>query len=585
MSIEERIEAKVRATAGDPIITRVYRYDDISPEIVDSRATDALGERKEIFALAMYDFSANNRLAESLPLLAHVAVRDGDTALLDRVTAQLEEMTGWSPLQRPGYTLFQPGPPPEPDHNDGSWLATGVGVWAIVECLRILGDRIDVDLKSRLDALLAREIDSIFEDFASQRQWFTKRNGAPACNQWVLPLCGIVEAAIHLGTHTTDHAGAYEMAVAKLNRSLDTQGESGDFVEGFSYASFTLSNWLRATRTSAAAGDTRLASHPYLPLFAEWLGQMVLPELWIINACDCGVTRLDEPTRVRPVQELIAELVLATRSGISAWLAGLLGLPDSLAGIQAGQAMPNITPVAPSTSSYMRSLGVIAWRTGWASTDHAVWIRTSGGLSSHTHADSAHVSCYRSGRPILIEAGTPVYGHTDIGRSFGSAAGHNVLQLGTEWPEAYMQQRTIEGWQRKDTPVEVSRCSLTDEGGTVEMQVDPLGYSDHAKWRRTCQWDRNGELVIEDSVTLDRPDTALFRFHLGVPAEIVKRSDRTLTIELGDTSLSVQADMDIKAEIVSWPGPNERVGDHQCLVIQTAKKVADFELKTRITGA
>ena len=586
MSIAQRIEEKARGLAEEPILRRAGRFDEIDPAARDTRATEALGERREIFALAMSDFFASSRMAESLPLIAHCGVSNNDELLVKHVEEQLEEMTTWTPLQRPGWTLFRPGEPPAEDHNDGSWLATGVGVWAIVETLGVLGNLVDADLRGRLDILLESEIETVFADFTTQRQWFTRGNGVPACNQWVLPLCGLVEAAVYLGTHRDRHRGPYEMAVANLNRSLDAQGDDGDFVEGFSYASFTLTNWLRAARMLHDSGDSRLISHPYVPRFTEWLGQMLLPDGWIINTCDCGVTRLSAEGRntIHPIRELSAELFLATGSPGSAWLVDHLGLPETLAGLQVEKSVRPNNPVAPRPTVHMQSLGVIAWRTGWNSDDHAVWIRTSGGLSSHTHADSAHISLVRSGRQILIEAGTPTYGHPDIGRSFASGAGHNILQLGAHWPEAYMHQRSISGWQRRDTPVELVAHSVSAEEGKVEMLIDPTGYDGLERWHRLCSWNRDADLVVEDTVALTHPNTVLFRFHIGVEARLKVKDDLCIVANLGRDNLKVKSDVKITAELQPWPGPSEDIGDHLCLVVRSAEEIRELRLVSQVTS-
>jgi hypothetical protein len=582
--------ARARSLAAEPLVRRSHRLADIPPELLDSRATERLAERQEIFALAMSDFFAASRIAAVLPEVARAAVEQRNETLAARVVAQLEETASWSPLQRPGWTLFQPGDPPTPGYEDGNWLATGVAMWAVTEAARSLeegGLALPRPLDARLRSLVRDEIAAVYRDYREQVPWFAKGNGSPACNQWVLPLCAVVEGAAWLGTARGEHAGPYEAAVANLNRSLDTQGTDGDFVEGLSYALFTMTHWLRASRAALRAGDRRLAEHPYLRAFPRWMAQMFLPGGWTVNACDCGITRVSaalEDERRLELAELPSLAAVTCHSPEAAWLLReYLGPSCTAAGLEAARALP---PVAePPRWGAMRSLGVAVWRTGWGASDHAVWIRTSGGLPSHTHADSAHVSLYRHGRPVLIEAGTPSYGHPDIARSFASGAGHSVLQLGTEWPEPYMEERAIPGWLVRDTPVSVVGMRLGEDGGEATLDVDPSGYAGAKSWRRSIRWDREALLRVVDAVELTSPAPILFRWHLGSadPVEIEGSGGTSVTARQGRTTVRLRADRAIRVEAGAWPGPDEVVGPHRCLVVRTAGAGSSLALTTEVS--
>ena len=578
---------RVRTLAAEPVVRRSFRLADIPPERLDSRATERLAERREIFALAMSDLFTTFRLAAGLPEIARAAAELRDPGLATRAVEQLEEVASWSPLQRPGWTMFRPGDPPVPGYQDGNWLATGVGMWALTEAARDLaegGFPVAPAPTAKLQALVRSEIAGVFRDYTEQIPWFTKGNGSPACNQWVLPLCAIVEGATWLGTHRGEHAGPYEMAVANLSRSLDTQGRDGDFVEGFSYALFTMTHWLRAARAAARGGDRRLAEHPYLRLFPAWMAQMLLPSGWVLNACDCGITRLSfdlANDRRQEIAELPALAATLCGSATASWLLQeYLGPPCTVAGIEAARGLPQ--PALPPPWGVMTALGIIAWRTGWGPADHAVWIRTSGGLPSHTHADTAHVSLYRDGRPMLIEAGTPTYGHPDIGRSFASGAGHNVLQLGREWPEAYMEERAVTGWLKRDTPAEIQGVRLGADGGEITLSIQPSGYAGLQSWSRSFRWDADAHLTVHDEVRLSSPAHVLFRWHLGSNehVDIESRGPRAALVRQGQTAIRIEADQELRIEATPWPGPDETIGQHRCLAVSAAQPVAGLSLST-----
>jgi len=187
---------RVRRMSAEPIVKRSFRFEEIPPERLDTRATERLEARQEIFALAMSDFFATFRLATVLPEIARAASDLHDASLTSRAIGQLEELVSWSPLQRPGWTLFQPGDPPAPGYYDGNWLATGVGMWALTEAALALDQGstpVPASLRTGLEKLVRSEVAGVSRDYAEQIPWFTKGNGSPACNQWVLPLCAVVE--------------------------------------------------------------------------------------------------------------------------------------------------------------------------------------------------------------------------------------------------------------------------------------------------------------------------------------------------------------------------------------------------------
>jgi len=313
---------------------------------------------------------------------------------------------------------------------------------------------------------------------------------------------------------------------------------------------------------------------------------MLLPGRWVLNTCDCGITRLSEELldeRRQEIAELPALAALTTRDAAASWLLREeVGLPCSVAGLEASRSLPE--PEVPARWGLMRSLGVIAWRTGWGDADHAVWIRVSGGLPSHTHADTAHVSLFRKGLPVLIEAGTPTYGHPDIGRSFGSGAGHNILQLGLEWPGPYMEERSVRGWLKRDTPLEIRLMRVGEQGGQVDLEIDPSGYEGLASWARSVSWDAEARLAVKDSVHTTTATHVLFRWHLGSaePARVERGGAGVTTVTQGRTTVRLAADQELVVECTEWPGPDETSGAHRCLVVRTARAVTALTLTTEV---
>jgi hypothetical protein len=154
-------QAELIESAGQvlekPIIRRAYKLAQVGQNRtwLDSRSRLLEDEIRETFALAMSDFIAARDLANELPLLAAAFRLTGAAAFRDRINVQLEEMSNWSPIQRPGWTLYARGKRLPPDGRDGNWLGTGCGVRAITQCLSLMpSGSVDAALVQRLRRLL-----------------------------------------------------------------------------------------------------------------------------------------------------------------------------------------------------------------------------------------------------------------------------------------------------------------------------------------------------------------------------------------------------------------------------------------------
>ena len=193
--------ADAREAADLPIVRRAHTLEDVGKNRtwLDGRANALEDEIRETFALAMSDFAACNLLATELPLLAAAYRMTGEAVFRDRVMAQLRESADWTPLQRPGWTLYSPGHRLPSDGKDGNWLATGCGVRAIADTLELLpAGTVDDALVKRLHALLEGEVAGVVDDWETRRPWFVRGNN-PITNQWVLPTEGLVRACLLLG--------------------------------------------------------------------------------------------------------------------------------------------------------------------------------------------------------------------------------------------------------------------------------------------------------------------------------------------------------------------------------------------------
>lgn len=557
------------------IVKRVYRFEDVGKyrSGLDGRAIPLEPEIKETFALAMSDSNACAVMTSELPTLAAAYRLTGDAAFRDRIVAQLEEMTTWSPLQRPGWTLYAPGRRLPPDGKDGNWLGTGWGIRAIADTLEILPEgAISTSLRRRLDKRLANEIDSIVDDWNVKRPWFVRGNNA-ITNQWALPTEGLVRACLVLGKDK--HKDAYELGVRNLRASLGSHGAAGEFEEGIAYAAVTVTSLLSAGRAMAMAGDRSAIDHPFLKSFPLWAVHHLQPGNTVINCFDCTLGKAVSGF-LRP---LLSTSFLCTGSSTACWGIDRVGpssctLPVALAAA-ARKGVKTNEPLL--YASYERAT-MVNWRDSWSRDASGIWIRGGHSLDQHDHQDRGHISYVHKGRPILIEDGTPVYSEPDIKR-VQSCRGHSVLQIGDN------------DARKAVAPISVSR--LDANGGDVTVDATAC-YEEAKKWTRRVIWSADA-LEVRDEVAFPEgiPNTPTFRWHLasGEKAAIegegaswrvawpdgVMKIDGSAPIEVSQQA-EPQYTLPYQGDSKYVPGDN-----HTCIVVRTQATANAVQLTTSVT--
>lgn len=586
-SITSRTISAGSERAARPLCQRAFRVDNLAPEYRDTRISSLQGERREQFGLAMSDFFQTLEQADSLPLLAFAAREARDATLQKRVFAQLEEMSTWSPLNRPGWSLCQVGPPPSANFNDGNWLGTGLGIRVITRTLNILGDETLADLRYSLETLLRTEVASVRDDFAAHRPWYWN---SPVSNQFVLPNTGVLQACLCLGGEAGD--ADYEFAVQNLLNALDSQGADGAHHEGTHYGVFTTKEILHAALAAAQAGDGRLAAHPQLKNFGGWLSHLLQPGGRVVNFFD-GSDRIMsfqpeadagplERLRLTQGQEMLDCLMLCALLGhheasvvLRSQFPSLYPSELSVAAARFLEDRP-AAAMPPSFAAFSSS-PLVTWRSSWADEADGVWVRGGSAADTHDHADRGHVNYIVRGREWLIEAGSAEYGASDMAANFQMGAGHNVLQIGSAASGAACKGR--------DAAITVTR--LDAAGGDVT--VDATAAYDGAqlqKWTRRVRWSDEG-LRIDDRVNAAQPEIMLFRWHLGGdwPVEItVQTPGYRWRISWLGGALTLQADAPLKVSSVKMPHglTYTRRAMHTCLIVETASPVGSLQLTTRV---
>jgi len=586
--LRAQLAEKARDVLKEPLVRRIYRYEDTGARgaHLDGRALCLENEIRETFALAMADCSAASVVGNDLPLLATVFRLTGDPALKARILEQLDEVTTWAPIQRPGWTLFRPGARLPADGKDGNWLATGWGVRAIADTIEILPEStVPDELTQRLHALLEKEIASIVEDWRVKRPWFV-RGANPLTNQWVLPTEGLVRACLVVGRE--EHQGAYELGVRNLLTALDSHGESGEFEEGISYATATIASFASAARAMAAAGDHRAVEHRFLSRTPMWLAHHFQPGRMLINTFDSGSAARGQYHALAP---LFAALATFMGSETARWaLAHQVGdLPVSPVGLVAASLPPFDGAAPPLFAAYQRATRV-NWRSSWEDSADGVWVRGGHQTDQHDHQDRGHVNYIVGGEPLLIEAGTPSYDNPRLASHYASGAGHNVLQIGRGQPETPHHNsdwRTPTGWQDRGVvaPVSVERLGL--EGGDVTVTIGD-GYGGLQQWQRRVEWDARA-LRVRDEVALaaGHEEFVLFRWHLGTGQEAqIETNGKTATVRWPGATITCRADSGLVVEQTKMPDhtlyADQHDHEHTCIIVSSAQKLGSLSLHTEV---
>jgi hypothetical protein len=584
LELTEGVKAVItsaRAVSAMPIVKRVFYYADIGKyrTNLDGRAKFMNGQpRQECFGLAMSDVGTAAIISSELPQLAFAYRCSGEEVFRARIISQLEETANWSPLQRPGWSLYLPAPDPVPAaYWDGSWLATGMGIRGIADALELMpAGSVPPELMEKLRVLLRAEIETITDDWKLKRGWFRSGNGKPQTNQWVLPTEGLIRACLVLGKDR--YATEYELGVANLLRALDVQGKQGEFCEGIGYSMMTVSSMLAAANAMAAQGDTRAIEHPFLHSFPTWVVHHMQPGRFRVNCFDsrsAGTPRNDGSTR-----NLLENLAVFAQSQTAAWALNSLydGPTTSLVGLLARTIkLPAEAP--PGFAFYDGPARRVNWRSSWADDADGVWVRGGHPLDGHDHLDRGHVNYIVRGKPLLIEAGTPDYDNPVINTLYSTVAGHNVLE--------------VEGIKPKkaSAPILVTRL---DASGSDLMVDGTACYPGLKQWQRRVTWNQS-QLTVKDhvSVPADKPAVMLFRWHLGTnqPAKITGEGG-TWQVVWPEGTLELTSSVPMTITQVKLPDNTVCLGKkdngwdflHTCVVVRTGQSVSSANLTTTVRG-
>jgi hypothetical protein len=563
--------------AAKELYVRPNKLEQIHPSQLDSRHL-AAGPNQEQFALAMADCAQSDFVRSKGVELAVMAAYTADSSYLERCFEILAATRDRRPLQRAGWTLYDPGAK-MPLGGDGVWLGTAWGIEGIVEMLSVLGDRVPSELRAELVQNLRSEIAEIVSDWKQRRPWYV-RSATVQSNQWIEPSSALVRACLFLGD--AQLLDSYNLGVRSLAASLEALGDDGAFAEGLSYAAMTAGSLLNAMEDLRQNGDSRCDLYSWPREHWKWWVHMIMPGRQFVNCFDSKMSEM-------PAWAIGSPLPSMMYAGIASANHEALPVFRRLFRGQVNPGVPGIRYLfyRPKSSSnvthlpkfaHFKSQQVLTWRSAWEPPEleqsaMAVWIRGGTIRDSHSHRDQGQVSVYNGNRIILMDCGMPDYSNLEIDSCYAGAAGHSTVQVGALEPHTAVA----------DVPILPVR--LDDEGGEVAMDLHPA-FPGTRTCNRTVEWSAAGEVDFLDRIQMTKAvgrGTALLRFHTGAVSPLeIREVAGSFEVTWPGVTFNISGGGVIDLVDERWPDAVRNPKFHRVLVVRARSEASEFKVNTAI---
>jgi Heparinase II/III-like protein len=571
--------------ANQPAFQNVSNYKrptimaEIPSELKDGRLANVALAKRETFALAMVDCSQTSWLSSNGVLLALTAKYTQNPEQLSRAVNMLEEVNKYVPLQRQGTTIWEPNVV-MPEGGDGVWLATAWGISAIVDISTILGDSVPVELRDRLRLQLREEVKRICQDWRDRRPWFVKSRCAVS-NQWIEPSIGLIKACLFLGDPLL--LPAYNLGVENLLASLQSHGQNGEFLEGFSYAQMSLLPIHEIIGKMRLAGDSRCISVPFVKNNWKWFAQMHQPGKMLVNCGDSGLSELPDYCYTVPFSSFSAAAMASGDPDAQAMMRFLYPNPKPIGALEALKYADYLLEnggtgqVSLPTFAYFPSQQLVTWRTEFqpiASVQTALSIWAKGGTlkENHVHREQGHLSIYNGDRIVLMNCGTPFYNDPNYVSGFASSAGSNIMQVDQLAPSG----------MAVSAPLAVNR--LDANGGNIS--IDSSGAYLGATCTRNISWDQTGLVKIVDQANLSSAvpsGTEFYRFHTGSAESLnITGSGKLWNVTWRGTTMKITSDKPIEVIQITSPDKVTAPFQHQTILINVQQQTNSLVLTSEL---
>ena len=571
--------------ANQPAFQNVSNYKrpttlgEIPVEMRDGRLPDVALAKRETFALAMVDCTQTSWLSSKGVLLALTAKYTQNPEQLSRAVNMLEEVNKYVPLQRPGTTIWEPNVV-MPEGGDGVWLATAWGISAIVDISTILGDSVPVELRDRLRLQLREEVKRICQDWRDRRPWFVKSRYVVS-NQWIEPSIGLIKACLFLEDPLL--LPAYNLGVENLLASLQSHGQNGEFLEGFSYAQMSLLPIHEIIGKMRLAGDSRCISVPFVKNNWKWFAQMHQPGKMLVNCGDSGLSELPDYCFTVPFSSFSAAAMASGDPDAQSMIRFLYPSPQSIGALEALKYADYLLEnggagqVRLPTFAYFPSQQLVTWRTEFqpiASVQTALSIWAKGGTpqENHIRREQGHLSIYNGDRIVLMNCGTPYYSDQDYFNGYASVAGSNIMQVDQLTPSGVAVS----------APLAVNRLDANGGDVSIDSSAAYLG----ATCTRNISWDQTGLVKIVDQATLSSPvpsGTEFYRFHTGSAQPLnITGAGKLWAVSWRGTTMKITSDQPITVQQIVRPDKVTAPFQHQTILISVPQQTSSLSLTSEL---
>ncbi len=571
--------------ANQPSFQNVSNYkrpttlQEIPTGMKDGRLADVALAKRETFALAMVDCTQTSWLSTNGVLLALTAKYTQNPEQLSRAVNMLEELNKFVPLQRPGTTIWEPNVV-MPAGGDGVWLATAWGISAIVDISTILGDSVPLELRNRLRLQLREEVKRICQDWRDRRPWFVKSRYVVS-NQWIEPSIGLIKACLFLEDPLL--LPAYNLGVENLIASLQSHGQNGEFLEGFSYAQMSLMSTHEIIGKMRLAGDSRCISIPFVKNNWKWFAQMHQPGKMLVNCGDSGRSELPDYCFTVPFSSFSAAAMASGDPDALSMIRFLYPSPQPIGALDALKYADYLLEnggagqVRLPTFASFPSQQLVTWRTEFqpiagAQKALAIWAKGGTPQENHIRREQGHLSIYNGDRIVLMNCGTPYYSDPDYFNGYASSAGSNIMQVDQLTPSGLAVS----------APLTVNR--LDANGG--DISIDSSGAYLGATCTRNISWDQTGFVKIVDQANLSSAvpsGTEFYRFHTGSSQPLnIAGQGKLWTVSWLGTSMKITSDKPISVQQIVRPDKVTMPFQHQTILISVPQETSSLSLTSEL---
>lgn len=431
--------------------------------------------------------------------------------------------------------------PEELDYNEPYIdLFASMTAEQLAEILGLLGERLDRNIRERIDFELKRRIFVPFYE-NPDRYWWANAYWS----NWCAVCCGAVGASTIAGRAEEPYfSNIIFEVIQKLNRYLDCFDEEGGWVEGIAYWNFGLTHLTRFADSLYRATDGRINifEHPKLQVTGMFPIHCYLPPDNVVNFGDC-------PRDVSLNRDLIMLLSEYTNLGKKLnWLSSQVKMRE-LENFRCfrredikEQEMPE------EISMHFRGIDWVITRKSWEDKLGPVLaVKAGNNGEPHNQLDVGHFILYVYGQQFLPDLGSGLYTKDYFGEArykspFCSAEGHSLIFIDGE----------SEGVGKEFEGKIVSFESGIDRDKIVVDLTNAYPSQSIKNITRTLYFVKNridGQLILEDSVSLNKNSEIGSRIQIN--GEIERAGEKNFIVKgkYGNLYVEIKEPLKCRVEI------------------------------------